>query len=73
VRRVNPEPVTLAPVPGEEQLEVEAGAALLAGARRAAHHVIHLLKAERVAASEWFRNNDAATTAASEPGVYTYI
>jgi tRNA G18 (ribose-2'-O)-methylase SpoU len=42
----------------QAQMRVEAGAALMAGARRAAHHIVHLLKAERVATADWFRNTD---------------
>ena len=37
-----------------------AGEALLASARRAAHHIGHLLRQERVvAAADWYRNTDA--------------
>eukprot|EP00967_Tisochrysis_lutea_P146653 scaffold277228_cov36-Tisochrysis_lutea.AAC.1 len=43
---------------GAERLHVESGQALMARAQRAAHHVIHLLKAERVASAVWFRNTD---------------
>ena len=44
-----------------------AGEALLASARRTAHHVAHLLRADRVAAaSTWYRNTDAARGAAAE-------
>jgi tRNA G18 (ribose-2'-O)-methylase SpoU len=54
----------------EAYLRVEGREALMAGARRAAHHVVHLLKAERVAAADWFRNSDTSGhgDAASEGG-----
>jgi len=39
--------------------EYPAGDALLASARRTAHHIGHLLRGERTATASWYRNTDA--------------